>query len=251
MAKPIPSYIIKAELKDFRSPATWRRFKIKKNLPITELAYYLEIMFEMYAEHQYDFTYQSDDGLVVMVNNPEEYSMVPSFPGGPKIKYVGLNDFRLNYFNVGDEFLFRYDFGDGWEIKLKIEQLDDQNELSAKNLPRIIAGKGFGIVENVGGVDALKEFGHDLKRSDDQLNDFGTMLPEPLFDVADVFTLNYYNQDELNWRLKRLIRYYRQAYDGIEISNHAIDLIERYYPEFKLSQDLLDFRLLSSDYERD
>ena len=118
MAKPIPSYIIKAELKDFRSPATWRRFKIKKNLPITELAYYLEIMFEMYAEHQYDFTYQSDDGLVVMVNNPEEYSMVPSFPGGPKIKYVGLNDFRLNYFNVGDEFLFRYDFGDGWEMKL-------------------------------------------------------------------------------------------------------------------------------------
>lgn len=33
-----------------------------------------------------------------MVNNPEEYSMVPSFPGGPKTKYVGLNDFRLNYF---------------------------------------------------------------------------------------------------------------------------------------------------------
>lgn len=79
MAKPIPTYIIKAQLKDFRSPATWRRFKIKKNLPITELAYYLEIMFEMYAEHQYDFTYQSDDGLVVMVNNPEEYSIVPSF----------------------------------------------------------------------------------------------------------------------------------------------------------------------------
>ncbi len=147
----------------------------------------------MYAEHQYDFTYQSDDGLVVMVNNPKEYSMVPSFPGGPKIKYVGLNDFRLNYFNVGDEFLFRYDFGDGWEIKLKIEQLDDQ------------------------------------------LNDFGTMMPELLFDVADVYTLNYYNQDELNWRLKRLIRYYRRAYDGVEISNHAVDLIERYYPEFKLS----------------
>lgn len=58
IAKPIPAYIIKAELKDFRSPATWRRFKIKKNLPITELASYLEIMFEMYAEHQYDFTYQ-------------------------------------------------------------------------------------------------------------------------------------------------------------------------------------------------
>lgn len=100
IAKSIPAYIIKAELKDFRSPATWRRFKIKKNLPITELAYYLEIMFEMYAEHQYDFTYQFDDGLVVMVNNPEEYSMVPSFPGGPKIKYVGLNDFRLNYFLI-------------------------------------------------------------------------------------------------------------------------------------------------------
>ena len=33
-----------------------------------------------------------------MVNNPEEYSMVPSFPGGLKTKYVGLNDFRLNYF---------------------------------------------------------------------------------------------------------------------------------------------------------
>ena len=101
MAKPIPTYIIKAALKDFRSPATWRRFKIKKNLPITELAYYLEIMFEMYAEHQYDFTYQSDDGLVVMVNNPEEYSMVPSFPGGPKIKYVGVNHHRLKSMACG------------------------------------------------------------------------------------------------------------------------------------------------------
>lgn len=70
MVKPIPTYIIKAALKGFRSPVTWRRFKIKKNLPITELAYYLEIMFEMYAEHQYDFTYQSDDGLAVMVNDP-------------------------------------------------------------------------------------------------------------------------------------------------------------------------------------
>ena len=57
MAMPIPTYIIKAALKDFRLPATQRRFKIKKNLPITELASYLEIMFEMYAEHQYDFTY--------------------------------------------------------------------------------------------------------------------------------------------------------------------------------------------------
>lgn len=101
MAKPIPTYIIKAALKDFRSPATWRRFKIKKNLPITELAYYLEIMFEMYAEHQYDFTCQSDDGLVVMVNNPEEYSMVPSFPGGPKIKYVGVNHHRLKSMACG------------------------------------------------------------------------------------------------------------------------------------------------------
>lgn len=101
MAKPIPTYIIKAALKDFRSPATWRRFKIKKNLPITELAYYLEIMFEMHAEHQYDFTYQSDDGLVVMVNNPEEYSMVPSFPGGPKIKYVGVNHHRLKSMACG------------------------------------------------------------------------------------------------------------------------------------------------------
>lgn len=42
MAKPIPTYIIKAALEDFRSPATRRRFKIKKNLPITELAYYCQ-----------------------------------------------------------------------------------------------------------------------------------------------------------------------------------------------------------------
>lgn len=45
-------------------------------------------------------TLLTNDGLVVMVNNPEEYSMAPSFPGGPKIKYVGLNDFWLNYFLI-------------------------------------------------------------------------------------------------------------------------------------------------------
>ncbi len=233
MAKPIPTYTIKAELNDFNAPATWRRFKIKKNLPIAELAYYLQIMFEMYAQHMYDFTYQLGGEPVVIVNDPSEFTDYPSFPGAPKPMYLGTDEVRLNYFNVGDTVLFHYDFGDSWETKLTIEALDTQNELSGKNLPRIIDGQGFGIVENSGGPGMLEELGKELKRSKNPADDFGMIVPAPLFDVPGGFSLDYYNQAELNWRLKRLVRYYRQAYDSERLSQHAIDLIERYYPEFK------------------
>lgn len=233
MAKPIPTFTIKAELSDFDAPKTWRRFKIKKNLPITELAYYLEIMFEMYAEHLYDFTYDLAGDPVVMVDDPARYNDFPSFPGARQIDYIALDDFRLNYLNVGDKFTFHYDFGDGWKIKLTIEDLDTQNELSAKNLPRIIEGQGFGIIENIGGTGSLTELSKELKTSKDQWSDFSMVVPEPLFDVLGGFSLDYYNQDELNWRLKRLVRYYRQAYAGVHISEHAIAMLERQYPEFK------------------
>lgn len=111
--------------------------------------------------------------------------------------------------------------------------MDTQNELSAKNLPRIIEGQGFGIIENIGGTGSLTELSKELKTSKDQWSDFSMVVPEPLFDVPGGFSLDYYNQDELNWRLKRLVRYYRQAYAGVHISEHAIAMLERQYPEFK------------------
>lgn len=233
MPKPIPTYTIKAKLNYFDAPATWRRFKVKQKLPITELAYYLQIMFEMYAAHLYDFTYEFGETKVIMLHDAERYQDFPTLPGMIDVEYLDVEKVLLSDFKVGDTLDFHYDMGDSWEVKLTIEEFDDQTELSAKTLPRIIEGQGFGIVENCGGTMGLEELGKALKHSQDPVADFGDLFPPALYEVSGGFSLDYYNQAELNWRLKRLVRYYRQAYLGEEISQHAIDLMDRDYPEFK------------------
>ena len=51
---------------------------------------------------------------------------------------------------------FTYDFGDDWEINVKLEKIIIDETLSKKDLPRVLKGKGYGIIEDCGGIDGLK-----------------------------------------------------------------------------------------------
>lgn len=59
---------------------------------------------------------------------------------------------------VDDKLYFTYDFGNNWEFQLKLEKILDPKNLNDPHIPRVINGKCFGIIEDVGGVYGLAEF---------------------------------------------------------------------------------------------
>ena len=49
----------------------------------------------------------------------------------------------------GDRGVLLYDFGDGWSVSVKLETIKLVEAFSADELPYVIKGKGFGILEDV------------------------------------------------------------------------------------------------------
>lgn len=60
--------------------------------------------------------------------------------------------------DLDDKLYFTYDFGDSREFQLKLEKILDPKVVNDPHIPRVINGKCFGILEDIGGVYAMKEF---------------------------------------------------------------------------------------------
>ena len=63
-----------------------------------------------------------------------------------------------------EHLFFAYDYGDGWEIKLILEEVITDKELPGKEFPRVLAGAGYGIIEDCGGIGGLEELSKAFKR---------------------------------------------------------------------------------------
>ena len=98
-------------------------------------------------------------------------------------------------------------------------------DFPAKELPRVIEGANFGIVENVGGIWGLTEFVKAFKKKKgSQYREYCEWLGIKDFDITA------FDIDDMNFRLKKLPRIYKQIYeDNISPSPAWIDLIERKY----------------------
>ena len=126
--------------------------------------------------------------------------------------------------NVRCRLTFEYDYGDGWQIDIKLESCD-KIEISANDLPRVLEGEGFGIVEDVGGVGGLEELAKAFK------NKNGQQYEEyrEWFGVNSI-DLTAFDIDDINFRLKKLPRIFKESYEyGYEPTQRSIDLIERKY----------------------
>ena len=57
----------------------------------------------------------------------------------------------------------QYDYGDGWEVMLRLEEIIEDRELPGKELPRVLEGEGYGIIEDCGGPQGLAHLGEVFK----------------------------------------------------------------------------------------
>jgi len=96
----------------------------------------------------------------------------------------------------------------------------EMREISLVNLPQVLDGAGFGIVEDVGGVGWLGKHTKALKKSTGRkYDDFCTWLDFKAFGVDDV-----------NFRVKKLFRVYKELYEyHYELTNKILGVLLQAY----------------------
>jgi hypothetical protein len=122
---------------------------------------------------------------------------------------------------------FNYDFGDDWWIFLGLESIVVDKELSGRELPRVLEGAGYGIVEDCGGAPALQELARAFKkRRGKTYKEFSEWLGVDRFDMAA------FDIDDMNFRLKKVPRIYADMYERqIAPTKRSLDFLERKYLE--------------------
>ncbi|MDR2561631.1 MAG: plasmid pRiA4b ORF-3 family protein [Holophagales bacterium] len=233
-------YQIYAELYDFE-PVIWRRFQVKSDVTVARLGYIVQILFEMRASHL--MAIEVDRSKNILRNNPKlkdipnlhDISIRYEIPskGQDMFPDLGVHSEDATKARLhaavekeGDELQLNYDFGDDWWVLMRLEKiLLDKDLPDDTELPRVLDGAGFGIVEDVGGTWGLAELAKAFKKKKGaDYKHFCEWVGIKNFD----FTA--FDVDDMNFRLKKIPRIYKQIYeDKLYPTKKSIDLIERKY----------------------
>jgi len=244
-----PIYQFYAELDDFK-PKIWRRFQVTDDITVARLGYIVQVLFEMTASHLMAIEVPQSENFrnYMRINYPIEAHkyMVYDIKDEKIMRYeipdTDLEPFSDPHRNVtvedatqirlrrvvyepNDKLNFNYDFGDDWWVSLTLEKVFEDKELPGSELPRVLEGAGFGIVEDVGGTGGLEELAKAFKKKKGaDYKQFSEWLGVEEFDISA------FDIDDMNYRLKKIPRIYKQCYeDRLTPTQQSIDLIERKY----------------------
>lgn len=247
-----PIYQFYAELDDYK-PKIWRRFQVTDNITVARLGYIIQVLFEMTASHLMAFEVPKDENFraYMRAKHPDmdtdnfmsifsagdkeaiwRYEIIDEdyeeYPDPHRIVHTeeaSTTSLRHAVSHEGEKMSFNYDFGDDWWVSLKLEKVFEDKALPGKELPRVLEGEGFGIVEDCGGVGGLENLAKAfrLKKGEDYAQ-FSEWLGIDELDMAA------FDLDDMNFRLKKIPRIYKQCYeDRLQPTQQSIDLIERKY----------------------
>lgn len=240
-----PLYQLYLKLEDYK-PKIWRRIQIMNNIKFSRLGYIIMTLFEMQASHLYEFEIdilenlkRKNNSLIESFSNFDDdfKKMRFGIPDEDNIYdfnnregYERLRDatevYVKHYFCYeNDEMIFKYDFGDNWIIKVKLEKIFEDKKTEGKEFPRVIDGQGYGIIENCGGTGGLEEIrkAYSLKKGNEYKN-YSEWLGVKEFDL-DIFDI-----DDMNFRLKKVPRIYADCYEyELEPTRQSMKILQRDY----------------------
>lgn len=249
-SKPIMQF--RAELIDAHIPI-WRRFQVMDDLRFSRLAYIIMTMFEMQASHlfafeidrSYNFRLTSKYSEIVeaVIEDLERegiskarIELIDEEVWGPidwafreetGVETLDAAETVVKHqlYKPGSEAFFEYDFGDGWEVKLTLEEIFKDETLPGKELPRVIDGEGYGIIEDCGGVGGLREVDYAFRKgSGAQYEELCDWMGIKELDLLD------FDIDDMNYRLKKVPRIYKDVYElQLEPTERSIFILERGY----------------------
>ena len=118
-----------------------------------------------------------------------------------------------------------YDFGDNWWVDITLERIFKDDTLSGRLLPRVIEGEGYGIVEDCGGVGGLTRLAKAFKmKRGTEYNEYSQWLG------MDEFELETFDVEDMNFRLLRVPRIYKDIYEyNLPPTERSMKILERRY----------------------
>lgn len=235
-----PIYQFYAELKDYQ-PKMWRRFQVSGNITMARLGYILMTLYEMQGNHLFCLTVPihentktnpvlprvgsvlKDKTLRFEIDNGEET---------PNKSRGALDASRYKIRSVlqgysGEKLVLEYDYGNGWEVEVTLEEILKDNELAGRELPRVLDGEGYGIIEDCGGPNELERLAEAfLKKSGNDYENYRKWLGR------DELDLTAFDLENMNLRLKKVPRIYTELYEyRCAPSQHSLDFWARKFPQ--------------------
>lgn len=243
-----PIYQIYAELQEYE-PKIWRRFQVMNDITMARLAYVLMTLFEMQGSHLYLF--EVDELNNFIINNLEFYNKhIDDFKEDdffkigqygcifedddiiPRLdkRYRELKDAKdekLKWIldRENQKMEFQYDFGDNWRFNIVLEKIFQDENITGRELPRVIEGEGFGVIEDCGGTMGLE----DIKKAFEAKKGEDYEMYSNWLGIEDL-NLDKCDLEDLNFRLKKLPRIFKDSYEyGLEPTERSIKILERDY----------------------
>lgn len=221
-----PIYQFYAELSDF-TPKIWRRFQVSNHITPARLCYIIQVLFEMEASHLMALEVPLESvNIFLRFEIIDEYCEDFHDPHRDvRVFDATRGNLRQLGLEVGSRLNFNYDFGDDWWVMLTLEKILKDKDLPAGELPRILDGAGHGIVEDCGGPGGLEKLAKAFRKK----KGADYKLYSSWLGIED-FDINSFDLDDMNFRLKKIPRIYKQSYeDHLIPTKRSYDLIDRKY----------------------
>lgn len=181
------TYEIRVKLKSFK-PSTWRRFIISGNTSVKTLEVAMLDMFNADFGHMFDLLNKKTQERF---ENVESIAEAEDWDPATGIDYEKA---KVSYFEKGDKLLLTYDYGDSWEFEVDIKNIT--TDQAAPKCPKILSGKGYGIIDDIGGVWSLQDYYDTPKdKVDPEMID--------LLMGGEAIDLDKFDKEELNQRMEQ------------------------------------------------
>lgn len=181
------TYEIRVKLKSFK-PSTWRRFIISGNTSVKTLEVAMLDMFNADFGHMFDLLNKKTQERF---ENAESIAEAKDWDPATGIDYEKA---KVSYFEKRDKLLLTYDYGDSWEFEVDIKNIT--TDQAAPNCPKILSGKGYGIIDDIGGVWSLQDYYDTPKdKVDPEMIDW--------LMGGKAINLDNFNKEELNQRMEQ------------------------------------------------
>ena len=224
-------YQFYAELENYK-PKMWRRFQVDADITVAQLGYTVMSVYEMMASHllliEHERQLRTPSGRksqrTALINR---YSI----PNEEANEIFGFEDEdatikKLSELDLTDlnRLLVWYDFGDDWRVIVTLEEIKEGN-MSVAELPYVIRGKGFGIMEDCGGVYGLMDLADAFEEKQGEAYEgYREWLG------IDELDLKKFDIKDANFRLRRIPKLYQKIYEGgYRVMGEDIDFLERRY----------------------
>lgn len=183
----LATYEIRVKLKSFK-PSTWRRFIISGNTSVKTLEVAMLDMFNADFGHMFDLLNKKTQERF---ENAESIAEAKDWDPATGIDYEKA---KVSYFEKRDKLLLTYDYGDSWEFEVDIKNIT--TDQAAPKCPKILSGKGYGIIDDIGGVWSLQDYYDTPKdKVDPEMIDW--------LMGGEAINLDNFNKEELNQRMEQ------------------------------------------------